>query len=182
MVCYSLAIEDAETLVAEPATANTINVQNSRMRGQAGPDSRMSVALGPVHQCGQAPPVWLVHEVRRPRLCPRYNEAVEMAVPEIIDVGIEAADTALAQICSRDVRQRIEPQAQQDVITCRIEQCVKLPFGRFQCRTGHVVDEADIEAVRCRLMELDRRFPAPAVRPGRRVMHRRMSIQTDRHR
>src|SRR6266478_52816 len=96
MVCYSLAIEDAATLVAEPATADTVNVQYSRVRCQAGPDSRMSVALGPVHQCGQASPVWLVHEVWRPRLCPRYDEAVEMAVPEIIDIGIEAAHTALA--------------------------------------------------------------------------------------
>ncbi len=156
MVCCSPAVEDAETLVAEPATADTINVQNSRMRGQAGPHCRMSVALGPVHQCGQASPVWLVDEVLRPRLCPRYDEAVEMAVPEIIDIRIEATDTALAQICSRDLGQRIESQAHPDVVTRRIEQCVKLPFGRFQCRAGHVVDEADIDAVRCRLTELHR--------------------------
>src|SRR5207245_10497328 len=129
MVRYCLALEDPETLVPERTPDNTIDVQNSRMRGQAGPDSRMGVTLGPVHQSCQASPVWLVHEVRRPRLCPSYDEAVEMAVPEIIDIGVEATDTALAQICSLDVRQRIEPQAHQDVVTCRIETVVKRVSG-----------------------------------------------------
>src|SRR5579864_5552285 len=131
-------------------------MQNSRMRGQAGPDRRMSVVLRPVQQLCQASPVWLVPKVQRPRLCPGDDEAVEMIFPEIPDVGIEAADMLLAQIRSGNVRQRIYLQAHHDAVGRRIELCAKLPFRRFQRRAGHVVDEAYIDTVGSRLSELDR--------------------------
>ena len=81
------------------------------MRGQAGPDRRVSVVLGPLQNPRQALPVRLVHQVRRPRLCPGHDEAVEMAVPQIVDAGIEAAHMASGQIRSRNIRQRVERQA-----------------------------------------------------------------------
>src|SRR4029077_9875004 len=98
------------------------------MPGQAGPDSRMSVALRPLQQSCQASPVWLVHEVQGPRLCPGYDEAVEMIVPEVTDVGIEAAHMAPGHLSPGNVRQRIERQSHHDAVCRRIEQFAKLPF------------------------------------------------------
>src|SRR5260221_9729023 len=98
VVRYLSALEDAETLVTEWTAADTIEVENRRMRGQAGPDRRMSVALRPLQQSCQASPVWLFHEAQGPRLCPGHDESVEMIVPEAADVGIEAAHMAPADI------------------------------------------------------------------------------------
>ena len=161
-------LEDAEALVAELTSVDAIHVEKGGVRGEAGPDGRMGVVLGPLQDPYQALPVWLVLQVRRLRLCSGHDEAVEMAVPQIIDAGIGAPHMASARIRSRHIRQRVERQADHHAVGRRIEEGEKLPFGRLQRRIGHVVDEADIDAIRVGFTELDRRFPAQAFRSRHR--------------
>src|SRR5262245_27786708 len=54
------ALEDAEALVAERMPGDAIDVEQRRVRRQAGPDRRVGVVLGPFQYARQAPPVRLV--------------------------------------------------------------------------------------------------------------------------
>ena len=151
------------------------------MGGQARPDRRVRGVLGPLQHTGQAAPVGLVPQIGRPRLGPGHDQAVEMAVPQIIEAGIDTAHMAPARIRARDIGQRVERQAHHEAVSCAIEQAEKLPFGRFQRRVRHIVDEADVEAARVGFTELDRRLPVPPLHARPRGVPRRISIQTDGH-
>src|SRR5207249_11987561 len=54
-----------------------------------------------------------------------------------------------------------------DAVSGGVQQCPKLPFGRFHRRVGHIVDETYIEAVRVRFTELDARLPGGGFRSCR---------------
>src|SRR2546422_5651356 len=134
--------------------ADAIHVEKSRMRGQAGTDSRVRVLIGPVEDFCQTPPIGLIHEVLGSRLRSGHDEAVEVAVPELIDAGI-AAHIASAAIRSRNIWQCVERQSYHDAVGRRAKQRAKLLFGRLQGRVRHIVDEAELEALRIRLAESD---------------------------
>ena len=70
-----------------------------------------------------------------------------MAVPELLDVGIEAVHVTAAGVRSRNVGHPVDPQAHQHAIGRRVEKGVELPFRRLEGRVRHVIDEADVEAV-----------------------------------
>src|SRR2546425_6871362 len=153
--------------------ADAIHVEKSRMRGQAGTDSRVRVLIGPVEDFCQTPPIGLIHEVLRSRLRSGHDEAVEMAVPELIDAGI-AAHIASAKIRSRNIWQCVERQSYHEAVGRRAKQRTKLTFGRFQRRVRHIVDEADIDALRVRFTELDRRRPVETFRSYQRPRTERL--------
>ena len=160
MIRDARALEDAEALVAERTPPDAVEVEQRRVRGQAGPDRRMRVVLGPLQHSCQAFPVGLVPQVRREGLGPSHDEAVEVTVPQIPDGGINAAHMASARLRSRNVRQCVEPQPHHDAVGRRVEEGQKLPLRRFQRGVRHVVDQADVDTVRVRFAELDRRPPA----------------------
>src|SRR6185295_19020608 len=60
MVRHSRVLENAEELIVEWTPPDTTDIEQRRVRGQAGPDSRMRVVLRPLQEFRQASPVWLV--------------------------------------------------------------------------------------------------------------------------
>ena len=48
-----LATKDAEALVGERAPLHAVEVENGRVRREAGPDGRDRVVLGPIDKLGQ---------------------------------------------------------------------------------------------------------------------------------
>ena len=75
-----------------------------------------------------------------------------MAVPEFVDARV-AAHLPPAEFGSRNLRERVERQTYGDVTGRRRQQRAKLPFRRVERGVGHVVDEADVEAIRIGLVE-----------------------------
>src|SRR5439155_1093374 len=104
-------------------------------------------------------------QVRRPRLRPRHDEAVEPTVPQLPQPRIAALHMASARIRPRHLRQPVERQPHHQALRRRLEQRHKLPLRRLQRRVRHVVDQADLQTVRVRLTELHRRRPPQAPGP-----------------
>src|SRR5712692_6330773 len=126
VVRYSGAVEDAKALVAEPPPADSIEVKNGRMRGQAGTYCGVSVALCPIQQCCEASPIGFLGEICRLRLGASYYEPVDMTIPQIAHIGIEGTHTTPAYICPGDAGQGIESQAHHDAVRSGVKQCTKL--------------------------------------------------------
>src|SRR5437879_5122298 len=104
MIRHPRALEDAEALVTERLPADTVDVEDGRVRSQAGADSRERVLLGPLQNARQAPPVRLVRQVRRARLGPGHDEPVEAAAPEIVEAGVEGVYVVPTEIRPRNLR------------------------------------------------------------------------------
>ena len=76
----------------------------------------------PVEDFCQASPVRFVRQVRRQRLGTGDDQTVEVAIPQILDTGIEAADMTPAPLGSRNIGQCVERQAHHDAVRRRVEE------------------------------------------------------------
>src|SRR5579863_289449 len=71
-----------------------------------------------------------------------------MGVPKIVDTGINVPDAASAFIRLRNLRQCVERHAHHSVFGRRFKQGAELPFGNLQSRAHHIVNQADMNAIR----------------------------------
>src|SRR5947199_358777 len=139
MIGDAHALEDPEALVVERAPVDAIEVQERGVRGQTGPDGGVGLLLGRLQDADQAPPVRLVPEVRRPRLGPGHDEAVEPAAPERAEPGIEAGHVLPAPLRARDLRQRVGPQPHPEAVRRRPQQGDELAFRRLERRLDGLI-------------------------------------------
>ena len=75
-----------------------------------------------------------------------------------------AAHLLPAELGSRNLRQRVERQADVEIAGRRSEQGAELPLGRVERRVRHVVDEPDVDAIRIGSRRQSG-LAAPALRP-----------------
>src|SRR5579862_1002055 len=140
---HARALKDAEVLLLALAPPDAIQVKNSRVRGQAGPDSRVSVLSGPFEDLRETFPARLINKIHRHRLFARHDESIQVRFPELVYARILAADVVAAQCFLRDVKQGVERQANLDTFRRCIENGDELALSSCESSLRHVVDQSD---------------------------------------
>src|ERR1700730_18569158 len=102
---HAHALKNAEVLLLALPPPDAIQVKNSSMRGQAGPDSRVSVPSGPFEDLREAFPARLIDKIRRHRLFARHDKSIQVRFPELVDARIAAAGDVVAKCSFRDLKQ-----------------------------------------------------------------------------
>ena len=105
VIRHSCTLKNSEALLVKRSAADAIDMENGGMRRQAGPDCRSSVVFGPIDNFGESAPIRLVRQREGTRLRSSHNQAIEAAGPQIVNVGIAAAQMRPPEFGSRHVRQ-----------------------------------------------------------------------------
>src|ERR1700685_3594889 len=98
-------VEHTKLLVGQSMAANTVTVQNARVRRETRQDRRRGIAFGPIEHIRQDSPVRLILQIRMARFRPRDDNAVKMVLPHFVKTVVEVVQMTLTTIGSHDSRQ-----------------------------------------------------------------------------
>ncbi len=115
------------------------------MGGEARPDRRRRVPVGPIDQFREHVPVRFVAQSAGARLHPAHDEAVEPRVPQPADLGVVGEQAPARELTAPDLRQREQPHPHLRLAGRRSEQPDELALGQLEGGVGHVVDDADLD-------------------------------------
>src|SRR5271154_5083260 len=108
MVTELSGIKDPELLVGQPVAVDPISVENARVRRQTRQHGRNRVLFGPVKQIDKRSPVRFVLQAGLLRLRAGDDDAIDLAIPEIIKSEIEAVQVPLSAIRPGNLGERVQ--------------------------------------------------------------------------
>src|ERR1700753_2594661 len=81
---HAIALKNAEVLLVALAPPDAIQVKNSGVCGEAGPDSRISIPSGPFEDLREALPARLINKIHCRRLFTRHDKSIQVRFPELV--------------------------------------------------------------------------------------------------
>src|SRR5882757_240314 len=90
MIGRARAVEDATELVIPFDAGDAIEVKNSSVSCEAGPNGGVGIGLRPLYHLSETLPVRFVRQIWGQRFPAGHDQAVNLPVPQIFHTGIAA--------------------------------------------------------------------------------------------